>query len=180
MPRLTRRRWFRMIALWLVLVIVAALLGARLYFGRDAEDQLRVGEQVDFAHLELPARDNVYLLCPAVPPLCNIQPDAASPVFAIDPVRLRDRWLEMVAAEPRVRQVASDAGRRHLVFIQHSAFFRFPDVITVEFLAVGQTRSTLAVLSRSRYGQSDFGVNAARVQAWVGKLRAVSDPRTNP
>lgn len=177
---MTRRRWLRLIALWLVLAIAAALLGARLYFGRDAEDQLQAGEQVDFAHLDLPERDNVYLLCPAVPPLCNISADATSPVFAIDPVRLRDRWLEMVAAEPRVRQVASDAGRRHLVFIQHSAFFRFPDVVTVEFLPVGQTRSTLAVLSRSRYGHGDFGVNAARVQAWLVKLRAVSDPRANP
>ena len=182
MPRRHRhgRRRLRLMLLWLVLAVAVALLAARLYFGRDAEDQLRAGEKVDFTHLDLPSRGNVYLICPADPLICNVKADEASPAFAVDPARLRDRWLEMVAAEPRVRLVSTEKDRQHLVFIQHSFFFRFPDVITVEFMSTGNGRSTLAMLSRSRYGESDFGVNAARAGAWIAKLKALTESGGNP
>ena len=174
------RRWVRLMLLWLVLVVAGAALAARFYFGRDAEDQLRAGETVDFAHLDLPSRDNVYLMCPAEPLICNLKADAASPVFPVDPARLRDRWMEMAAAEPRVRLISTAKDRQHLVYIQHSFFFRFPDIITVEFLPTGNRHSTLALLSRSRYGKGDFGVNAARVDAWIAKLKALTETGGNP
>jgi len=173
MRRRRRRRWKRSIAVLAVIVAVAAL-GLRFYFGRDAEDALREGEQVDFAHLALAQRGNVFLMCPSEPAMCNQPADAASPVFAIDATRLRDRWLEVVAREPRVHLVMADGERRHLVYIQHSAFFRFPDIVTVEFVPLGAERSTLAVLSRSRYGSMDMGVNAERVRRWVNLLVAVT------
>jgi uncharacterized protein (DUF1499 family) len=174
------RRWLRLTLLWLLLVVAAAALGARLFFGRGAEDRLRAGEMVDFAHLDLPWRGNVYLMCPADPLICNVKADLASPTFAVDPSLLRDRWLEMTSAEPRVRLVGSDKNRQHFVFIQHSYFFQFPDIINVEFLPTANGRSTLALMSRSRYGESDFGVNAARVGAWVAKLKAVTESAGNP
>ena len=182
MPRQRRRgrRWVRLMLLWLVLVIAVAALAARFYFGRDAEDQLRAGEPVDFAHLDLPSRDNAYLMCPADPLICNVKADEASPVFPVDPARLRERWMEMAAAEPRVRLVSGDKDRQHLVYIQHSFFFRFPDIITVEFMPTGNSHSTLALLSRSRYGKADFGVNAARVGAWIAKLKALTESGGNP
>jgi uncharacterized protein (DUF1499 family) len=173
------RRWLRLTLLWLVLVVVAAMLGARFYFGRDAEDRLRAGEQVDFAHLDLPSRGNAYLVCPADPLICNVKADEASPSFAVDPSLLRDRWVEMASAEPRVRLVAGK-DTRHLVFIQHSFFFRFPDIINVEFLPTSKGGSTIALLSRARYGESDFGVNAARAGAWIAKLKAVTEPVSSP
>ncbi len=166
--------------LWLILLVAVAVLAARFYFGRDAEDQLRAGEQVDFAHLDLPSRDNAYLMCPADPLICNLKADEASPIFPVDPARLRDRWMEMAAAEPRVHLVSSEKDRQHLVYIQHSFFFRFPDIITVEFLPTGNGRSTLALLSRSRYGKGDLGVNAARVGAWIAKLKALTESGGNP
>jgi uncharacterized protein (DUF1499 family) len=166
--------------LWLVVVIAVAALAARFYFGRDAEDQLRAGEQVDFAHLDLPSRDNVYLMCPADPLICNLKADEASPVFPVDPARLRERWMEMVAAEPRARLIGTEKDRPHLVYIQHTFFFHFPDIITVEFLPTGNGRSTLALMSRSRYGEGDFGVNAARVGAWIAKLKALTQTGGNP
>ena len=159
---------------WFLLAIAVVALVARFYFGRDAEDRLHAGEEVDFAHLDLLSRDNAYLMCPAEPLICNVKADEASPTFPVDPARLRDRWMEMAAAEPRVHQVGTEKDRQHLVYIQHSFFFRFPDIITVEFLPTGNGRSTLALLSRSRYGESDFGVNAARVGAWIAKLKALT------
>ena len=174
------RRWVRMTLLWLLLVVAVAVVAARFYFGRDAEDRLRTGEQVDFAHLDLPSRGNAYLMCPAEPLVCNLKADEASPSFAVDPAVLRERWLEMALAEPRVRLIAAEKDRRHLVFIQHSFLFRFPDIVTVEFLPTAKGGSTIALLSRARYGESDFGVNAARVGTWVAKLKAVTQAADNP
>jgi uncharacterized protein (DUF1499 family) len=180
----TRRRrgrhWVRVTLRWLLLVVAVAVLAARFYFGRDAEDRLRAGEQVDFAHLDLPSRDNAYLMCPADPLICNVKADEASPIFAVGPALLRDRWLEMTSAEPRVRLVSTGPDRVHFVFIQRSFFFQFPDVINVEFLPTGNGGSTLVLLSRARYGESDFGVNRARVGAWVTKLKAVTEAAGNP
>jgi len=172
---MSRSRWFarlRVVALTIALVIALSILGVRLYLSRGAEDKLSAGEAADFAHLDLGARSNVFLLCPKDPPLCSATPDAESPVFPIGAARLRDRWLEMVASEPRVRLVELDPAHLRLVLIQHSAIFSFPDIITVVFLPIGEDRSTLAVLSRSRYGHSDFGANAARVRKWLQKLEA--------
>ncbi|HTZ78364.1 MAG TPA: DUF1499 domain-containing protein [Stellaceae bacterium] len=167
------RRW-RAMVLTLVVIVAAALLGVRLYMSRAVEDGLQPGEQVDFARLALGARDNVYLLCPREPAICSAPPDGASPVFALGAMALRDRLLQMVAEEPRVRLISEDAAHRHLVFIARSVLLRFPDIVTVEILPMGPGQSTLAILSRSRYGRSDFGVNRRRVEAWIAKLKAVA------
>jgi uncharacterized protein (DUF1499 family) len=162
----------RVVALTIALAIALSILGVRLYFSRAAEDRLQPGEVADFTHLDLGARTNVFLLCPKEPVLCSAKPDEVSPVFPIGAARLRDRWLEMVASEPRVRLVELDPAHLRLVLIQRSAIFNFPDIITVMFVPIGDERSTLAVLSRSRYGRSDLGVNAARVRQWLEKLVA--------
>lgn len=168
-----RQRGRRML-LTLAAIIVIGLLGVRLYMGRDAEDGLRPGEQVDFARLAPGARTNVFLLCPREPAICNQSPDGVSPVFPVEMAALRERLLRVAAAEPRVHLVSEDADHRHLVFIARSALLRFPDIVTVELFPTGSGRSTLAILSRSRYGRSDFGVNERRVEAWIGKLKAAT------
>ncbi len=86
----------------------------------------------------------------------------------------------MITAEPRVRLVSAEKDRPQVVVIQHSFFFRFPDIITVEFLATGNGGSTFAMLSRSRYGEIDFGINAARAGAWTSKLKAVTESSAKP
>ncbi|MGE5202872.1 MAG: DUF1499 domain-containing protein [Acidobacteriota bacterium] len=169
-PRSVRR--LRILALTIVLAVAVSILAARLYLGRAAEDALLPGEVADFTHLDLGARSNVFLLCPKQPPLCSAAPDETSPVFPIGAARLRDRWLEMIAAEPRVRLVQLDPAHLRLVLIQRSAILNFPDIVTVMFIPIGDDRSTIAVLSRSRYGHSDFGVNAARVRHWLEMLEA--------
>jgi uncharacterized protein (DUF1499 family) len=169
---LRRRGWQALLTL--VALIAIGLLGVRLYMGREAENHIRPEEQVDFAHLALGARTNVYLLCPGELEVCNLPADGVSPIFPLDVAALHDLWLQMVASEPRVRLMSEEGQHRHLVFIVRSAALRFPDIVTVEFFPVGPDRSTLAILSRSRYGRSDFGVNARRVDSWVGKLKAAA------
>lgn len=78
----------------------------------------------------------------------------------------------VAAAEARTSVVADsrdDLG--YVTYVQRSAFFGFPDYITIAVDDVdGQTR--LSVFSRSRLGQSDLGVNERRVEAWVRAIEA--------
>jgi uncharacterized protein (DUF1499 family) len=48
---------------------------------------------------------------------------------------------------------------------------RFPDTIVVRYLRLGENRSTLAIYSRSQLGRYDLGVNLARIERWLDKLR---------
>ena len=57
-------------------------------------------------------------------------------------------------------------------YVQRSRFLRFPDVVTVRFISIDDTHATLAIYSRSLYGMGDFGVNKARIDDWLGKLKA--------
>jgi uncharacterized protein (DUF1499 family) len=89
--------------------------------------------------------------------------------------RLRDYWFEMTSNEPHLVRAAEFAPRRY-VYIQHSPVFRFPDIVTVEFVPLGPNRSSIAVYSRSRYGQYDFAKNRKRVERWLLTLQKLAKP----
>ena len=74
--------------------------------------------------------------------------------------------------------IAADPDKRRFVYVQHSPTFRFPDIITVEFVQLGPNRSSIAVYSRSRYGQYDFGKNRKRVGKWLTLLEKMAQPAT--
>ena len=62
--------------------------------------------------------------------------------------------------------VAGDPASLMITYVQRSAIIGFPDYITVKALELPDG-SALAIFSRSRFGSSDFGVNEARVVAWL-------------
>jgi len=62
-------------------------------------------------------------------------------------------------------------------YIQRSPIFGFPgfpDIDTVEFVALGRERSSVAVYSRSRYGGYDFAKNRKRVERSLFVLQEVA------
>lgn len=68
---------------------------------------------------------------------------------------------------------ADDPLRRD--FVQRSALMAYPDVISARVVplppaADGAARSGVALYSRSIYGYSDLGVNAARIERWTAAL----------
>ncbi len=125
-------------------------------------------ETVDFAELKLTGKPNRFLMCP--PGFCGAGPHAESPVFDVPVERLRARWREVAAAQPRVELLAEHGDGWQFDYIQRSARFRFPDIVTVRFMSASPSHSTLAVYSRSIYGGSDFGVNRGRIEAWLAFL----------
>jgi hypothetical protein len=160
------------------LAAVALAFGVRLYMGSPSQNRLSPDERVDIAALRPPLPRPSFLACP--PGYCAAPPGLRTPIFPVPWQRLREDWLKMIAAEPRVLPVVRSADGRRLVLIQHSLLFRFPDVVTVEFVALGPERSSVAVFSRSRYGRGDFGVNRARVERWLRLLEQVVPPGATP
>ena len=126
-------------------------------------------ENIDFANLRLADKPNQFLLCP--PDLCSIKPHADSPVFDIPADRLLLRRRDVLAAQPRIEIMAEDKDSQQFDYVQRTARFRFPDLITVRFISVSSAQSTLAVYSRSVYGKSDFGVNRDRIDTWLKSLQ---------
>ena len=155
-----------------VLGVLGVVAVAVAVIGRDEMLTMIFGPAdhaaVDFATLALDGRPNQHLVCPEG--FCAAPPHAASPVFEISATALRDRWMAMIAGQPRVTRTGADDAALHYDFVQRSLVFRFPDAITVRFIDLDEGRATLAIYSRSYYGYDDFGVNRRRVEAWLAAL----------
>ncbi len=155
----------------LIVVGVAAVLlftplGERPLAALFALDDI---ESVDFAELRLTDKPNQFLMCP--PGICAADPHADSPAFDVSVEKLRERWRDVLAVQPRIELWAEDAEGLQFDYVQRSLRFRFPDLITVRFISVSLSRTTIAIYSRSVYGKSDFGVNRERIDAWLKTLR---------
>jgi uncharacterized protein (DUF1499 family) len=94
----------------------------------------------------------------------------ASPIFDRSWAELREAWRRMMAAEPRVVDAAEDERHRRSAYIARTKVLGFPDIVTVEFVALDKDRSSIALYSRSRYGRSDFGTHRRRVERWLSRL----------
>ena len=129
-----------------------------------------VGEvkPVDFAALAFSGKPNQYLVCPA--DLCAAAPHAEPPVFDVPAPTLAEAWAGVVARQPRVTRLAEDTAGLQYDYVQRSELWRFPDLVTVRFIAVTPETSTVAVFSRAIYGYGDLGVNRKRVTAWLRLL----------
>jgi uncharacterized protein (DUF1499 family) len=169
-------RTVRITLLALGLAVLFPGLALRIYMGSGAEDRLAPQETVSISELRSPLPKTGFLACPSG--YCAIAAAITSPVFDLPWDRLRDYWMEMISGEPRVVHAAADLGPRRYVYIQHSPIFRFPDVVTVELIPLGPTRSSIAFYSRSRYGEYDFRKNRKRIERWLFLLEKVARPAT--
>ncbi len=147
----------------LAVIVIAAVLLFTPLGERPLSALFSIGgfEAVGFEDLKLTDKPNQFLMCP--PHICSGHAD--SPVFDVSVDQLRERWREVVTAQPRVELLAEDG--QQFDYVQRSARFRFPDIVTVRLISVSPSQSTLAIYSRSVYGKSDFGVNRKRIEAWL-------------
>ena len=93
-----------------------------------------------------------------------------SPEFPWPAADLARRFRAVAQAEPRVTLEEETAGGLRFDLVQRSALFRFPDTVSIEVIPLGDSRSTLAIYSRSTYGYSDLGVNHKRIERWLARL----------
>ena len=68
---------------------------------------------------------------------------------------------------PRTQVLAGSVSDGMITYVNRSRVFGFPDYTTVR-----QEDDMLEVYGRLRFGKSDLGVNAARLDGWLRQLQA--------
>ena len=123
---------------------------------------------VTFETIKRRSSPNDLLACPQN--ICTAKSDVIPPIFALSAPELAKVFATVIASEPSVEQVAFEDGGLTQRYVQRTKIMRFPDTIVVRFIDLGDGRSTIALYSRSQLGESDFGVNRARIERWLEKL----------
>ncbi len=124
---------------------------------------------IDLATFKLGWRPNQFFAAPASFDSLA-KPMAVVPVFDVPIETLDAAFRSITLASPRVTVSGENRERRQVEFVQRSALFKFPDTITVQFVAPEEGRSSLAIYSRASVGIGDMGVNKKRVLAWLAAL----------
>ncbi|NGQ91945.1 DUF1499 domain-containing protein [Rhodobacter sp. HX-7-19] len=89
--------------------------------------------------------------------------------LALPPAEALAKLDAIATATPRTTRLAGSPEEGRITWITRSALWGFPDYTTAEAAPDGiGTRLTLH--ARLRFGQSDMGVNAARLQDWLSRL----------
>lgn len=86
---------------------------------------------------------------------------------AADPMALMQALDQIALNTPRTVKLAGSVAEGSITYVTRSLFWGFPDYTTVT-----ATNGKLIVFGRLRFGQSDFGVNKARVDGWISQLPA--------
>lgn len=97
-------------------------------------------------------------------------PDLAPLKTAMPVAKAFSEALHAAKSMPGWTIVAADADRGHIEANQQSRWFRFTDDIVIR-VSRDEAGSRVDMRSTSRQGQSDYGVNAARIRAYMTALR---------
>jgi uncharacterized protein (DUF1499 family) len=128
-------------------------------------DGVPVPPPIDFSHLARPTTHNTALAAPAG---FSPAPDMVTRHYEVTPDQLYSAITAVASAQPRTYPQVNYDSKRQAHFVARSAWWNFPDLIAVQV----QDNGSLILWSRSIYGQSDLGVNAARLKTWLAALDA--------
>lgn len=148
--------------IYTLVILALAVIGGGLYFRMVPDD---------------PATwhaDPLTAVKPDSPNAALIRPeggDSAAPVYDVTPVALAEALDAVALAEPRTKRIAGSPGELWMTYVQRSAAWGFPDYISVKAVPA-EGGATWAAFSRARFGTSDLGVNAARLDRWQAALGA--------
>ncbi len=83
------------------------------------------------------------------------------------PAEVATRLAAIAGATPRTRHLAGQGD--FVSYVTRSALWGFPDYTSIRISPDG-AGSSVAFYARARFGDSDLGVNRARVEDWVLQL----------
>lgn len=80
------------------------------------------------------------------------------------------RLEEVALATPRTTRLAGSPEEGRITWVTRSALWGFPDYTTAQAITTDVATSEVTILARSRFGQGDMGVNAARLRDWLARV----------
>ncbi len=78
---------------------------------------------------------------------------------------------QLAAGTPRTTLLAGSADEGMMTFQTRSRIWGFPDQTTIAVQG-----DLLVIYGRLRFGQSDLGVNKARIESWLAALGPLTEP----
>jgi hypothetical protein len=81
--------------------------------------------------------------------------------------------LDRVARDEGATPIAGEPGEGFVTYVVRSRIFGYPDAISIRLHEEGDV-TRVDIFSRSAIGESDFGVNEARVRRWIAAASADS------
>lgn len=95
--------------------------------------------------------------------------NAVSPVVAEDGVALLTRLDAVALGWPRTVRLAGSPEEGRITYVTRTKVMGYPDYTTVAVVPA-DGGVALTVFARQRFGSGDWGVNKARVDAWLAAL----------
>ncbi|MBL41112.1 MAG: hypothetical protein CMM49_00465 [Rhodospirillaceae bacterium] len=124
---------------------------------------------INFKTLKLKKTKNQYLSLPENSIFVS-SPDILSPTFICTIEEIKTIFEEFILTQPRISSKFFDDQLNKFKCIQKTKYFKFPDLIDIEFIKIKDDVSSIAIYSRSIYGYYDFNVNKNRVKLWLDFL----------
>ncbi len=154
----------------LILVFVIGAVGLTLYKIRTAEHDPSLWH-VDPLHAIAALTPNHYRLAPAE--MTDQEVDEVAPVYTGDIHDIAQAFDKFVLTQRDTVKIAGSVEENWITYVQRTPRLKIPDYISVKFIPLELPgKVTIAVFSRSRYGNGDMGVNEARVKIWMSSLEA--------
>jgi hypothetical protein len=140
----------------LVILLVAAVIGAAIFFRT-------VGMPTAVWHVDPGA------VSPPDSPNFDLRAGDTAPVIDAAPDVVAAR-IDGIATEEGAQLIGGSPAEGHMTYVARSRIMGFPDAISIRVLPVGEG-TRVEIFSRARFGYSDMGVNAARVERWIVAAR---------
>ena len=110
---------------------------------------------------------------PSDPEVWHVDPQVSADQDLAQGVRRRipggeERMAELdriILSTPRTELLAGSVEEGRITYITRSKWMGFPDYTTIQ-----QDDDVIELYARLRFGQSDMGVNKARVEGWLNEL----------
>ena len=110
---------------------------------------------------------------PSDPEVWHVDPQVSADQDLAQGVRRRipggeERMAELdriILSTPRTELLAGSVEEGRITYITRSKWMGFPDYTTIQ-----QDGDVIELYARLRFGQSDMGVNKARVEGWLNEL----------
>ncbi|MFZ5964695.1 DUF1499 domain-containing protein [Thalassococcus sp. BH17M4-6] len=117
-------------------------------------------------------------LAPSDPAKWNVDPMVTADQDLANGVRRRIEGGEatmtalerIILATPRTELLVDDTADNRETFVTRSLWMGFPDYTTLQL-----DGDQVEIYARSRFGQSDMGVNKQRVERWLAELPQAAD-----
>ena len=157
----------------LVVILVCGAIGLTLYKIRTVEHDPAIWH-LDPLTAESQLTPNHFRLAPQA--MTELKVDQEAPIFTGNIQEIARAFDTFVLSQKDTTRIAGSVEQLWMTYVQRTPRLKIPDYISVKFIPLELAdKSTVAIFSRSRFGNGDMGVNEGRVTAWMTSLDAFAE-----